>query len=74
MAGRPLDPESPVPLEWSEHVTRRLGRVAPRRMTDGRVPAYAPWEEGYDPDSWLDREVHATRMALFPLHGMDPMP
>jgi acetoin utilization protein AcuC len=41
-------------------------------MTDGREPRYRDWREGYDPDSWLDRQVHATRMASFPLHGLDP--
>ena len=35
---------------------------------------YRAWEEGYDPDTWLDRVVHATRMAAFPLHGLDPLP
>ena len=29
---------------------------------------------GLDPDTWLDRAVHATRTAVFPLHGMDPFP
>ena len=27
-----------------------------------------------DPSTWLDRSVHATRLATFPLHGLDPMP
>ena len=26
------------------------------------------------PDTWLDREVNATRTAVFPLHGLDPLP
>jgi acetoin utilization protein AcuC len=55
-------------------VRTALGRVAPFRMTDGRTPAYRDWSEGYDPDTWLDRAVHATRMAAFPLHGLDPLP
>jgi acetoin utilization protein AcuC len=41
-------------------------------MTDGREPRYRDWREGYDPEAWLDRQVHATRMAAFPLHGLDP--
>ena len=52
----------------------RLGRQAPLRMTDGRTPVYRDWRQGYDPDAWLDRAIHATRAAVFPLHGLDPMP
>lgn len=74
VAGRPLDPATDVPGAWLEHVQRRLGRVGPRRMTDGRDAAYRPWEDGYDPDTWLDRSVHATRMEIFPFHGLDPHP
>jgi acetoin utilization protein AcuC len=72
VAGRPLDPGTPVPEAWRSHVLERLGHVAPGRMTDGRPPRYRDWREGYDPDAWLDRQVHATRMAVFPLHGLDP--
>ena len=43
-------------------------------MTDGRSPDYRRLAEGYDPDTWLDREVNATRTAVFPLHGLDPLP
>jgi acetoin utilization protein AcuC len=73
VAGRPLDPGTPVPEEWRESVRHRLGRVGPIRMTDGRNPVFRDWEQGYDPDSWLDRAVHATREAVFPLHGLDPI-
>ena len=74
IAGRPLDPELATPGGWVEHVRELLGVQAPARLTDGRVPAYRPWEEGYDPGSWLDRQVHSTRTAVFPLHGLDPLP
>jgi acetoin utilization protein AcuC len=74
VAGRPLDPALLVPEGWREEV-REVSRVEPpRRMTDGSQASYRPWEEGYDPDEWLDRAVHATRTAVFPLHGMDPLP
>jgi acetoin utilization protein AcuC len=43
-------------------------------MTDGRSAAFRDWREGYDPDAWLDREINATRTAVFPLHGLDPLP
>lgn len=72
--GRPLDPETPLPESWREHVLELFGRGTPPRMGDGRNPAYRDWREGYDPDVWLDRAVHATRVATFPLHGLDPQP
>ncbi len=74
VAGMPVDPLTPTPEGWREHVSMLLGRTAPFRMTDGRTPAYRDWREGYDPSTWLDRAIHATREAVFPLHGLDPMP
>jgi acetoin utilization protein AcuC len=74
VAGRPIEPTLDVPGAWLDHVQHRLGRVGPRRMGDGRTPTYRDWSEGYDPSTWLDRSVHATRMEVFPLHGLDPMP
>ena len=53
-------------------MTDRLGVRAPSRMTDGRTPAYRDWSEGYDPDTWLDRAVQATRDSVFPWNGLDP--
>jgi acetoin utilization protein AcuC len=70
LAGRPVDPATPTPQEWREHIQRLLGRVAPRRMTDGREPDYRDWEEGFDPDSWLDRSIQETRKEVFPFHGI----
>ncbi|MFC6153995.1 acetoin utilization protein AcuC [Nocardioides yefusunii] len=74
VAGRPIDPETPTPLEWREHVERLLGETGPFLMTDGRTPAYRDWRDGYDPEAWLDRAINATRTAAFPLHGIDPTP
>ena len=74
VGGRPLDPATEVPEGWREHVLLRLGRRAPLRMTDGRSPVYRDWSQGYDPETWLDRAIHATRTAVFPLHGLDPLP
>jgi acetoin utilization protein AcuC len=74
VGGQPLDPGTTVPEAWREHVLHRLGHQAPARMTDGRTPTYRPWGGGYDPATWLDRAVHATRTAVFPLHGLDPHP
>ena len=74
VAGLPLDPDRDTPDAWREYILHRLGRVAPMRLTDGRTPAYRDWRDGYDPDTWLDRSIHATRMEAFPLHGLDPLP
>jgi acetoin utilization protein AcuC len=51
-----------------------MGRRAPLRLTDGREPAYRDWSEGYDPGTWLDRSINATREEIFPHHGLDPLP
>ena len=74
VGGHPIDVSTPTPDGWREYVRERLGRPAPYRLTDGREPAYRDWSEGYDPDTWLDRAIHATRMDAFPLHGLDPLP
>jgi acetoin utilization protein AcuC len=73
VAGSPLDPATEVPSAWREEVRGRVGRSGPGLMTDGRNPVYRDWEMGYDPDSWLDRAIQATRTSVFPLHGLDPV-
>jgi acetoin utilization protein AcuC len=72
VAGVPIDPMTPVPDAWREHVQQRFSRIAPLRMTDGRDASYVDWSAGYNPDTWLDRAIHATREASFPLLGLDP--
>lgn len=74
VSGSPLDPQSATPDEWRTHIERMRGMAGPQHMTDGRTVAYRAWEEGYDPASWLDRSVQATRTAVFPLNGLDPQP
>lgn len=74
VAGAPLPPTTATPGAWRDHIRTRLGMVAPLRLTDGRTPAYRDWSEGYDPDTWLDRAIHATRTETFPFHGLDPLP
>jgi acetoin utilization protein AcuC len=74
VGGRPLEPSTETPEAWRAHVREALGRTAPHRLTDGRRPAYRDWSEGYDPDTWLDRAIHATRTEVFPHHGLDPLP
>jgi acetoin utilization protein AcuC len=74
VGGRPLEPSTETPEAWRAHVREALGRTAPHRLTDGRRPAYRDWSEGYDPDTWLDRAINATRTEVFPHHGLDPLP
>jgi len=74
VGGGSIDPETETPAEWRGHVEETLRRHAPTRMTDGREPTYRDWSEGYDPSTWLDRAVHETRSAVFPEHGLDPLP
>jgi acetoin utilization protein AcuC len=74
VAGHPLDPQTDTPEGWRAYVTTMLGRTPPYRLTDGRTPAFRDWSEGYDPETWLDRAILATRNAVFPLHGLDPFP
>ncbi len=74
VGGAPLEPDAAVPAAWREDVEGRTGRTAPRRLGDGCSAAYRDLSAGYDPDSWLDRSIMATRHAAFPLLGLDPMP
>ena len=74
VGGAPLDPDTETPAEWRAHVEEAVHQPGPGRMTDGREPAYRDWSTGYDPNTWLDRAVHETRAAVFPEHGLDPLP
>jgi len=73
-AGRPIDPQAPTPADWREYVRRRTGRQAPELMTDGQPGQFSPFESGYDPADPVDRAIIATRNAVFPLHGLMPLP
>ncbi|MBA2739871.1 MAG: acetoin utilization protein AcuC [Nocardioidaceae bacterium] len=74
VSGQPLDPALAVPEQWRAYVSEVLGASAPERMTDGTEPSYRDWRDGFDPGSWLDRSVRATRSAVFPALGLDPQP
>jgi acetoin utilization protein AcuC len=79
-AGHPIDPATPTPGPWRELVRLRTGETAPERMTDGiggesggRAIEVAEWANGYDPADAVDQAVLATRRAVFPEHGLDPV-
>lgn len=72
VAGSPLEPYLETPGGWRDHVRTSMGRGAPCRMTDGRLPAFRDWAAGVNPDTPLDRVVQSVRQSLFPLNGLDP--
>ena len=71
-AGHPIDPLVPTPDGWREYANRRIGQQAPETMTDGSEPVFARFENGYNPSDPVDRAIVATRLAVFPEHGMMP--
>ena len=73
-AGYPIDPGARIPLTWREHAFRRTGRPTPEFMTDGNDSGYARFESGYDPEDHVDQAIMATRAAVFPEHGLMPLP
>ncbi|MEU6407943.1 acetoin utilization protein AcuC [Microbispora sp. NPDC046933] len=72
--GRPVEPSTATPDSWRTYVKERTGEIPPLTMTDGRHPQWRDISEGYDPADAVDRAVIATRKAVFPFHGLDPMP
>ncbi len=72
LAGHPIDPRTPVPEEWLQHVQAVTGVRGPVSMTDGETPVVTDWASGYDPGSQLDQAILATRRAVFPHHGLEP--
>jgi len=74
VSGTPLAPEQLTSPGWRERIAHLRAVPALTTMTDGRTPLYRDWSEGYDPASWLDRSVQATRVASFPWLGLDPQP
>ena len=72
-AGRPIPPTTPTPDTWREFVMRRANETAPLLMTEGANTEVRTWKTGYDPASPIDQAVLATRRAVFPDHGLDPL-
>ena len=73
VSGLDVAPATETSAGWRSRVEQLRGVRAPQRMTDGREPTFRPWELGYDPASWLDRNIQATRTESFPLLGLDPV-
>jgi len=73
-AGCPVNPSAPIPARWREYASRRTSREAPEVMTEGGEPKFARFASGYDPADPVDRAIMATRLAVFPEHGLMPQP
>jgi acetoin utilization protein AcuC len=72
--GGALDPTLETSAGWREFVTTRSTQPPPVLLGDGGTTSYDHWEPGEgDADSPLDRAVAATRSAVWPLHGLDPV-
>lgn len=72
-SGCAVPPDALTPAGWREQAERRTGSTAPETMTDGADGAFTPWESGYDPANPCDQAILATRRAVFPAHGLDPL-
>ena len=63
-----------TPSDWQAMATERGHEKAPTSLTDGVEPLWTPWEGGDGfPSDGADRAVVATREAVFPHLGLDPM-
>ncbi len=75
-AHEPIDPATPIPQRWRDHVEANFGRPGPARMGEldpSQLPIWVqPWSMGYNPDNPVDRAIMATREATFLHHGLDP--
>lgn len=72
-ADHPIDPKTPCPESWREFARNRTGEIAPKAMTDGSEVEVTTWGKGYDPANPIDQAILATRRAVFPEHGLDPL-
>lgn len=74
VTGEPLPADTQLPEEWRSLAADRCGQPAPRRLGDGAPAGFTAWDAGAgDVEDALDRSVAATRAAVLPLHGLDPM-
>jgi acetoin utilization protein AcuC len=66
----------PTPVDWQATVAERSGReaFAPSSMSDGGPVAWEPWQPASGGmGTGVDAAITVTRMAAFPLLGLDPI-
>jgi acetoin utilization protein AcuC len=73
-AGQPIDPAAHTPQLWREYVRMAAAETPPERMTEDGSTTFPRFETGYDPAEPVDQAIMATRNAVFPLHGLMPVP
>ena len=71
VTGAPV--EGATPGAWRAVAFERGGELAPTSLTDGRTVAWTPWEGGPGLEDAVDSAVMATRKAVFPHLGLDPL-
>ncbi|WP_420497257.1 acetoin utilization protein AcuC [Parafrankia sp. FMc2] len=80
----PLDPARPLPSDWAAGAPAKVRAATghdsvgaagmPAAFGDGASARHHPWDAGEgDADDPVDRAVAATRRAVLPLHGLDPL-
>ena len=79
----PLATDLQLPQAWRAGAAARVAAATGRRDPAGTMPGlfgdevrldYRAWDAGYgDPYDPLDQAVAATRTAVLPLHGLDPL-
>lgn len=73
VTGDPIDPATLTPPSWRALAQQRFPREdVPLRMSDEVDVSFTAWEPGVSADP-LDRAILATRQAVFPYYGLDPM-
>lgn len=71
-ADQDVDPATPLPPEWREPLIAKGFEVA-TTMSDERSPSGGDFAQGYNPADPIDQAIMATRRAVFPEHGLDPL-
>ncbi|WP_304050280.1 acetoin utilization protein AcuC [Jatrophihabitans endophyticus] len=71
-SGLALPPDTAVPRGWTDYLRGRgVTAELPTSMGERPLPEVVPWAPGGE--GWLDGAIAATRRAVFPLHGLDPL-
>ncbi len=71
VAGRDLDPSTPLPTGWLEvAAAERPGLALPEKMSDGKSMSFDSWDGVAAVP--VDRAIADVRGLIYPLHGLDP--